>query len=257
MDEILTQDLKKQFDALPPEVQKAISGVDLPTKLQEIVKNNKLMIDQAGGLEVETILVLFGLEPLENYTKNLINNVGLTSIQASVVAHDVNESIFKGVRDILKQINDAMVSEEKNPAKQDIVPTKENVLAGIEQPENIKNTESSISISSLKSNTSAIPETHPEMASEGIEIKINNLPEIAPEAILPATRTSMSIPVPPGITKSSTEPIHVNISPVQNIVETKMTETVAVPKITIAVEEKTKLPEKSTASSDPYREAAM
>jgi len=245
MDETLTTDLKKQFQALPKEVQQAISAADLPTKLQEIVKNNKLMIDQAGGLEIETTLVLFGLEPLENYVANLIKNVGLSSIQASVVAHDVNESIFKNIRETLKKINEQIAEENKKTEIQQNNPTKEQILAGIEKPETLKNTEQPIGPIKINIPT----EVHPEMAKEGIEIKINNnLPEIAPEPILPMVSSNVV---------KSAEPIHVNIPPVQNIVESKLTNTVATPKETIIIEEKTKLPEKSKPAVDPYRELPM
>ncbi|MFH0755315.1 MAG: hypothetical protein V1910_01450 [bacterium] len=111
MDDILKQDLKKQYDVLPKQIQEAISDIDLPAKLQEIVRKNKLMIDQAGKLETETVLVLFGLEPLENYIKNLVKNVGLTNIQASLVAHDINEAIFKNIRESLKKINEQVFEE--------------------------------------------------------------------------------------------------------------------------------------------------
>jgi hypothetical protein len=262
MDNTLKQDLKKQFDALPPEVQAAISDADLPKKLQDIVKNNKLMIDQAGGLQNETILVLFGLEPLENYVKNLQTNVGLSSIQASVIAHDVNESIFKTIRESLKKVNEQTSEIEKTIGeKPPEIPTKENIIAGIENPENIKNTEESISISSLQSNTATKPEIYPEMAKEGIEIRVGNLPEIAPEAKLPIISSIPSIPRPAIAPTSSVpkqaEPLHLNIPPVSNIVEAKLTSTVAVPKENIVVEEKTKLPEKPKTSGDLYREAAM
>jgi hypothetical protein len=253
MDNISDPELKKQFESLPLEVQKAISGADLPTKLQEIVKNNKLMIDQAGDLQMETMLVLLGLEPLESFVSNLMKNVGLSSIQASVIAHDVNESIFKNIRETLKKINDSAVEAEKAAATQPAIPTKETVLAGIEQPSIIKNTEGTISISSL-SNKPA-PENHPEMAKEGIEIKINNiLPEIAPKNPFPSVT---SVSSSPSLAPKPSEPFHINISPVANIVETKMTETVVVPKETIIVPQTTKLPEKPKPAGDPYREPIM
>ncbi len=228
MDDTTTQDLQKQFSALPPEVQRAITDADLSAKLQEIVKNNKLLIDQAAGLETATMLVLFGLEPLENYTQSLMKNVGLSSIQASVVSHDVNETIFKSVRDFLKQINSETAEAEASEKITD------------------ENKENEPLATPIKLN---IPtqEIHADMAKEGIEIQTNNLPEVAPVASFP---TSF-------ISAQKTEPLHQNIPPIQNIVETKMTEPVAIPKETVISEEKTKLPEKPASSSDPYRETFM
>jgi CRISPR/Cas system-associated endoribonuclease Cas2 len=239
------KDFKDYIETLPPEIKQAIYSIDYPQKLQEIVKNNKLLIDQAGKLEAETTLIMAGIEPMDKYVNNLIKNVGLSSIQASIVAHDVNESIFKNIRESLKKIND-QISEEDKVINEKIEPNKEDVIAGIENPANIKNNEESVSISSLKSN-SINPETH-ESIDKGIEIRINNLPEIAPEAMLPITSSLASKP---------TEPFHQNISPVDNIVESKLTSTVAVPKENIIIEEKTKLPEKTKTSGDPYRESII
>ena len=304
MDE-MTQNLKKQFDALPSDVQNAISDVNLSTKLQEIVKNNKLMIDQAGKLETETVLVLFGLEPLENYVNNLIKKVGLSSIQASLVAHDVNEAIFKNIRDTLKTINDGLLKAEKETPEQTSNPTKEDVLAGIENPEGIKSDEKSISLSSLQSN-GAKPEIH-EVMDKGVEIKINNspsnlsskemlsntlssapvskqaeplhlnIPDINKNAVeskpvimpkiqngkeeieiktdnLPEIAPAVLSPMVSSLISKQTPPFHTNISPVENIVKSKLNDTVIVPKQTIVIEEKTKLPEKPKGVVDSYRE---
>ncbi len=240
----------KQFqdyiDKLPPELKAAIYSIDYPKKLQEIVKNNKLMLDQAGKLEDETTLVMAGIEPMDKYLKNLMDHVGLTSIQASVVAHDVNESIFKGIREALRKINDQIIEEDKALTEKPETPTKEEIIAGIEKPEEIKNTEPSVSMSSFSVTTS--PEIHPEMAKEGIEIRVNHLPEVAPEIKLPMVSS---------LQQKQSEPMHVNIPPVKNIVETKLKETVIVPKVEVTVEEKTKLPEKQKLSADPYREMPM
>jgi hypothetical protein len=255
MDKILelAPTLKQQFNSLPVALQQAIYNVDVPTKIQKIIEDNKLMIDQGGKLLMETLLILLGIAPMGDFTGNLVKNVGLPSIQASIITHDINESIFKAVREELKKINEmvgTLEPEAKSPENvsnsvTQITPTKESVLAGIEQPETIKKTESSVSMSSLKSN-SATPETH-ESIDKGIEIKINNLPEVPPKAMMPMMSSTIK----------STEPFHLNIPPVANIVEAKMTSTVAAPKETIIVEEKTKLPEKPKTSGDPYRELPM
>ena len=217
------------------------------------------MIDQAGKLESETTLVMVGIEPLDKYVSNLVSNVGLSSIQASIVAHDVNESIFKSIRESLKKINDQIAEEDKIISETEKVapPTKEDVLNAIEKPENIKSSEPSISLSSLPSN-SPKPETHEEI-SRGIEIRVNNLPEVAPK---PLPAVSSVIPKPtlamPVLNFKPKEQINQNISPVNNIVESKLTNTVVAPKQTVVIEEKTKLPpEKSKPVGDPYRESTI
>ncbi|HPV33550.1 MAG TPA: hypothetical protein PLS91_01600, partial [Candidatus Paceibacterota bacterium] len=177
----------------------------MPAKLGEIVKNNRLMIDQAGKLEIETMLILLGIEPLEKYIKNLIDNVGLSNVQASVVAHDVNQLIFKNIRDTLKKINEDIKKEEG------ILEEKEQTST----EENIQNKESKKE------------EVHKEMSDMGIELRENTLPEIAPKIDVPMVSN----------TQKAVESLHQNVSPIKNIVETKMTETVTTPKKEIVIEE--------------------
>jgi hypothetical protein len=265
MDDSLEQELKKQFEALPAELQQAISSVNLSEKLQEIVKNNKLMIDQASKLETETLIVLFGLEPLENFTNNLVENIGLSAIQASVITHDVNESIFKSVRESLKNIGDQMATTNKeNSGAINTESTPEKVAINKTINPETQNFSSQSAVSNIQKpislNFSGLqpqpnipkPEIQAEAVKNGMELEIkpNDLPEISPEIPLPRTSTLTSKPV---------EPFHQNVPPVQNIVESKMTSDIIVPKKTINIEEKTKIPEKpkTSTSDDPYREPIM
>ncbi len=241
------KDLKEYLKTLPLELRQAILSVDYQKRLQEIVKNNKLMIDQAGKLEGETTLVIIGIEPLDKYVENLVKNVGLSRIQAPIVAHDVNELIFKNIRTSLKNINDSIVQEEEYQKSKKENPTQESVLAEIENPETIKGGGETVSFSALNSKGSQVEE-YPEFENEQVEIRPNTLPENMPES---------EITIVQGQTAHTIEPFHQNVSPVQNIVESKMTNTVVVPKQTIVVEEKTKLPEKTISSNDVYRETVV
>ncbi len=237
MDEKTQNIISEQLKTIPQELRDAILAVDYLLKLQTITKNNKLMVDQAGELETETTLVMLGLEPLEDYVDNLVKNVGLPKNQALIVAHDVNESIFKGVREALKKINEEAIAAE-NKAVAPNEPTKEEILSRIEMPENIKTKEESISVSSLRSNA-GLAEAPADLVSRGVEVRKEILPEIEPASILPKTNSEIT-----------------NTSPLQNIVQSKMEREVIVPKKIVVVEEKAKLPEKETLKTmgDPYRE---
>ena len=219
MDNDTQKIISDQIAKLPAPIRNAIASVDYPAKLEQIAKDNKLMLDKAGKLETETTLVMLGLEPLADYLDNLQNNAGLTKNEAIAVAHDVNETIFKSIREALQKMNDETAAADASgnaapkgewvPTKE---PSKEEILSGIEHPE---------------------------------KTQVNLIPEIAPEAPLPST----------SVLSPKQEPYHENVSPVANIVATKMSEPVIVPKEKIVVEEKAKLPErKLPVSSDPYRE---
>ncbi len=244
--------LEEQFKNLPPELQKAISSVDLSDKLQQITRNEKLLIDQADAVQKETLLVLLGINPIDDYINNIGKNAGLDKNTALKVAHDADELIFKNVRENLKVISQQISLEENAEiSEKNNIPKQSDVLAGIENPSGIKN-EGSVSVSSMPSNNPE--EKSPEYVpfNKGIEIRKEITPEIEPE-MLPAVEPGegpKNNPVKP-------EMYSENIPPVANIVESKMTGEVAVPKKEIVIEEKSKLPEVKTAPSsgeDPYRE---
>jgi len=209
MNEQEKNDLIKQFNSLPIEVQKAISSVDFSSKIQNIAKNQKLMLDQAGKLEMETMLVLLGLEPLDKFVDNIVAHVGLSSANASLVAHDVNELIFINIREAIKQVHSEMIEadqySEDETANQDVIGDE----------------------------------------NEETKTEINKLPEIAPKIPLPMV-TSFQ--------EKKLEPIHQNIVPVENVVESKLNDTVITQSQNIVVEEKTKLPEIKSKITDPYKE---
>jgi hypothetical protein len=257
MDELLKGDLLNRFKELPPEIQKVLLSTDLSKSLEEVVNRNKLMIDQAGTLESETLLILLGVEPLDKFIDNLTKNLGVSREKAVILAHDIDELIFKNMREALKKVDAlAKVSEETNESISK--PNKESVLAGIENPGTIAESEGSVSLSSLKSN-STTPEYPHETLTKGVEIKRETSMEIPPETRLIMKKVPESQAL---IIEKPAQPFHENISPVKNIVEERVSGTISSPREKIVIEETSKLPEKPIAtpaspskSKDPYRES--
>ena len=113
MDEETKKIISDQMEAIPEDVRKAILSVDYPLQLQEIVKRNHLLIDQAGALETETTLTLLGLETLNDYVENISRELEIPREKSLIIAHDVDELIFKSVRESLQKINDRTLAEEE------------------------------------------------------------------------------------------------------------------------------------------------
>ncbi|MFA6340881.1 MAG: hypothetical protein WCX27_01400 [Candidatus Paceibacterota bacterium] len=223
MNEETKKIIAEQMEAIPKELKDAIFSPDYPIRLQEIVKNNKLMIDQAGNLETETTLVMLGLEPLEDYIDNLINNVGLSRNLAFVVAHDVNETIFKNIRESLKKI-----SEQRKEAD-----TQEKAVS---QPEVV------LSAPQVAETIQTIKPT------ENIETKPNLLPEVEDATAASSVEFLKKL-------SEKNDMLHQNVAPVENIVGSKTNETIVLPKENIVIEEKSKLPPApQKQSGDLYRE---
>jgi len=242
------QELKEYIDKLPSELKQAIFSIDYQKQLQEVARRNKLLIDQAGKLEAETTLVMAGMEPLKDYIANLIKNVELSRDKAIIVAHDVDELIFKNIREELRKINE---EDEKEEKKEEEDLTKEKILEGIENPSSLDG--ASISVNTLGSNLAQ--KTEPAVkSSEKVEIRKEILAEIKPQPVVKIeTMPVVDANLPAKISMNN---LPMTQSPVKNIVQTKTTQEVIVPKQQITIEEKTKLPEKPR-STDPYREAIM
>jgi restriction endonuclease len=112
MDQETEKIIADQMKKLPKDIVAAIVSVDYKTKLQEITKRQRLLIDQAGKLEMETTLVMIGLEPLADYVANLERELGVPVMQAKQIAGDVSEHIFKPIRESLQAMNQAVEDEE-------------------------------------------------------------------------------------------------------------------------------------------------
>ncbi len=209
--------IDSQLKLLPKNVKEAIVSVDYKTKLQEITQKQKLLIDQAGKLEMETTLVMIGLEPLADYIANIQRELGVTSVKAQEIARDVSESIFKPIRDSLYAMNqDNEEGEGENTEEKGVIQTesrltgprstdsndsdlnRDQILNEIENPSLIGNTLNNFQ--KMAVNTTREIETLDEVPYQQ-DIKVVDEPKVAktePEATKSILESKLS-----GITISS------------------------------------------------------
>lgn len=198
--------IKEQIKSLPEDIQSAILSVDYQTKLQEITKRQKLLIDQAGKLELETTLVMIGLEPLADFVSNIQKGLEVTTSKAQEVAKDVSESIFKPIRESLYAINqeleemgDDVPEEAPQPRltdSNDVELNREQILSEIEDPSLIKST---LMPSSLPIKTVNIP------TKESKEIE--TLAEVPYQQDIPTPKSSLLETKMAGITITSQQKV--------------------------------------------------
>lgn len=103
--------IKEQFKKLPKDIQDAILAVDLRDKLKMVSDKHKLLVDKAGVLENETMLVMLGLENHSAYPESIKKELGITSEQAQEITKDINEQIFLPIRESLKNIEKNNIEE--------------------------------------------------------------------------------------------------------------------------------------------------
>jgi hypothetical protein len=240
MDEEIQKIISDQLKRLPEDVRAAILSVDYKTKLQEITKRQRLLIDQAGKLEMETTLVMIGLEPVADYVTNVQRELEIPPGRAQIISQDVNENIFMPIRESLHTMNESTDDEDLNPVDEPPVTkftnsnetnlNRDQILNEIENPSIIKEGDRSMSFSQK-----------PVIASTSIEI--------------PPTQEIQTIP---GQGVKNVTPV-VNIpTPMNNILESKMTSSTIINSAATEIKPVIKLPDiekKRPASGvDPYRE---
>lgn len=241
MDEETKKIIDEQMAKLPDDVKEAILSVDYKVKLEEITKRQRLLIDQAGKLEMETTLVMIGLEPLADYVSNLQREMNIPVMRAKEIAFDVSENIFKPIRESLQKMNEGAEKEEKTETGHDIEEKKlpkdgfednlsrNKILNEIENPETIEGGNRSMN---FKAENPKVEEMKPAESKE-IEIRPAQSIEIAPK-----TET--------------------------NLLQEKMTSAVITPRQIVEAKPENKLPEvpnreknRPTSGVDPYREPLM
>ncbi len=235
MDNIINKQLLEKFKRLPKEVQAAILSVNLSESLQKIVRDNRLLIDQSGKLEMEVIITLLGLEPVSDFLRNIAKELNVSTEKATQIAQDTDTLIFKNIRSSLQSLN---LKEEKEDSivekyAEGETLSRDQVLNEIENPtKTIPTSKPSIPIQNVSVQTT--PVSTSLMKEPENDIVINKV-------ILPQKTDGITI------TNSVAEK-----KEIENILEANLKGAVSLPKEQKTIEDKTKLPPKS--GGDPYRE---
>jgi hypothetical protein len=287
MDQDNTQQiLKESFERLPQDVKDAILKLDTRAIMGEMAKRHDLHIDQEGSLEMETMLVMFGLERPEDYVKNLKDALQIDQAKAEAIAVDANEKIFHNIRASLIKLHeeeDRLEREEEERLSREEMEKKEgalkefhepeenvsdldkgDILKGIEHPiDAIKNPSSSVA-SPVLPKASTPPASNP--APKVISQIYNELPQIKSDSSLSSVLVR---PTPPAAPSAVKPPLAATLPPkpmeetstpvvVKKIMapsyEQKLTGVVK----TVAEEKKVSMPapemKKDYGGVDPYRE---
>lgn len=93
--------IQEQFDSLPTDIKEALGRIPWKDRVRDIAKRENLTPEQTESLETETMLILYGFEPADTYSSNLMSQVGLAEDQADRISDLVSNEI---VADIEKQM---------------------------------------------------------------------------------------------------------------------------------------------------------
>src|SRR3989344_3534997 len=112
MGRLTPDEFRAKYAALPPNLREAYGSVNTSEILEEIGKKHGLHIDDVGGLVNETGYVMLGVTPPGEYIKKLADAIDIPREKAREIAIDVNERVFKPIREALKRVH--RIGEYKN-----------------------------------------------------------------------------------------------------------------------------------------------
>jgi ribosomal protein L12E/L44/L45/RPP1/RPP2 len=118
------------MQSLPEDVKEAINSVDSLDVILGIEKKYKLHFDQTGQLSDEILMLTIGITPPQQFISNIQKRMGVSKEVAQEIGAEVNEKIFKPIRDSLKQIHN--IKTRMEDAKNEVPPVTETPV--IEEP---------------------------------------------------------------------------------------------------------------------------
>lgn len=265
--------MREQLKALPPQVRRAISSVDLRSKIGSIGTKHALHIDQVGLLENETLLTMLGLEPLDEYAGNIETELRIPREKALQISADINAHILEPIRSFLR---DETTPRDEPPApaplKEQPTFSKPAINNGLIEPSATRATVQATA-------TTAAPQpTKKEVLIAPAQVPVAPPPiaRVTPPAVsrpaIPIQRPI--VPVPSANQSSIQKPVADSLSPKpqvpwptraealtpkpalkipQNFMEAKLSGEVSIPTQNIFLK-KPPEPPAQRSGTDPYRE---
>jgi len=114
-------------NVLPDDVQKAIASVAVTKQIQAIGQKHQLHVDTVGALLDETQRIMKGETHPKDYIRNLTKRLSVQDTKAKEIAVDINEQIFRPVRESLKKIHKIGEETSAEPTTNNLQSTTNNL----------------------------------------------------------------------------------------------------------------------------------
>lgn len=105
MKDLTPQQIREIYVKLPQDLKDAILGVDSTDIMRKIGEKHKLAIDKIGKMVGEAGYVMLGVTHPNEFIANLADRLEVDKEKARAIAQEINEQIFKPVRDSLRKIH--------------------------------------------------------------------------------------------------------------------------------------------------------
>jgi len=126
--------IKEYFDSIDSKLQQLLISPVTKNKIEAIIQKYPLRDEQGAQLKNEIQLVLIGMEVFSNFRANLVQELGITYDQALKLAYDVNEQIFSGVMNELKEMeSDIAAAGNEGVVEEGAEKEREGVTTAVEK----------------------------------------------------------------------------------------------------------------------------
>jgi len=141
------EQIAQMYDNLPEDLKDAIFGLEMNEIVERIGRENQLNIEQIGDLANETGMVMLGVTHPNEFIGNLADRLEVDKEKARAIAGEINEQVFKKVRESLRKIHNMREGGEEenqgNPLRQGVAlmveHSREDILKEIEKDHNQEN----------------------------------------------------------------------------------------------------------------------
>ena len=107
------EQIAQMYDNLPEDLKDAIFGLEMNEIVERIGRENQLNVEQVGDLANETGMVMLGVTHPNEFIANLMERLEVGKEKARSIAQEINEQIFKPVRDSLRKIHNMREEDEQ------------------------------------------------------------------------------------------------------------------------------------------------
>ena len=108
------------YAELPEDLKDAIFGLEMNEIVERIGRENQsIEIEKIGDLANETGMVMLGVTHPNDFIGNLADRLEVDKEKARTIAQEINEQIFKKVRDSLRKIHNMREEGEEEQEKQE------------------------------------------------------------------------------------------------------------------------------------------
>src|SRR3989344_138710 len=107
------EQIAKMYDNLPEDLKDAIFGLEMNEIVERIGREKQLNIEQIGDLANETGMVMLGVTHPNEFIGNLAERLEVDKEKARAIAQEINEQIFKKVRESLRKIHNMREGTEQ------------------------------------------------------------------------------------------------------------------------------------------------